>query len=1027
MLVQPVTPLVLDYGRVYENCNPAQREAIERTEGTVLVVAGPGTGKTQIIAARITNILRQGNQPETILCLTYTDAGTIAMRERLLSFIGTDAYRVNIHTFHAFCNMVIQDNPSHFGFSDLRPVSELERSEIVQEVLDSLPHDNPLAREKGDLYSDTKGLLSLYGTMKREDWKIETVIAAVDEYVAALPDRPDMRYARNYKGYRAGDLKQHLVDAETAKFERLAAAVRSFDDFQRLMREKRLYDFDDMILWVIDAFTTHPELLTEYQERYQYVLVDEYQDTSGSQNEVVDLLMSYWDDPNLFVVGDDDQSIYRFQGANIENILSFHHKYRPWPVTLTGNYRSTRQILAAATALIRENVERLANSDTASGLNITKELVAHRPDGEKPELRVYPTLFQEAIGIAREIEERHRRGEEMSRVAVLYRNHRQAGQVIRYLNARGVPFSTRRRENVLETPVIRHLLTILKYLAGEMQKPHGGERLLFRLMSHASLGLAPLEVARLYAPGSGGEGVPRPPVRERLRSAGFAALAELIDESIGEYGSHPLPEFVHRLLTRFGILSHVSRANDAVWQMTALNTFFSFIGEECAKAPRLSLARLVELVEIMEKRDIALPADRVVFDRCGVNFITTHSAKGLEFETVYLIGCNEAEWEGKRVPVSFAMPPNLLAHHPVHSNGNVEELRRLFYVAMTRAEKTLVISYADRTDADKQLAKSRFIAELERTETVVCNACQLETRELETAMQFCLREAPAPDGNLFTADFVGERLREYKLSVSHLNTYLKCPRTFFFETVLRVPEPKNAAMAFGTSVHKALEHLFKAMQHSPDHSFPPKEEFIARFEREMQRNQDAFTEVEFTRRLKGGMETLSSLYDRQTPVWHRDVVLEEHFQTMLDDSVPINGLVDKLELFGKTVNLVDYKTGRYDKKKFQPPDPDKVQKALNDRKEPKHEDLHGGDYWRQAVFYTLLVEQNHKHSYQVASTEFCYVEPDRASGDFVNHRVEITPEDVAIVREQIREVYGKIMNREFDGRCGSVHCEWCRE
>jgi DNA helicase-2/ATP-dependent DNA helicase PcrA len=335
-----------------------------------------------------------------------------------------------------------------------------------------------------------------------------------------------------------------------------------------------------------------------------------------------------------------------------------------------------------------------------------------------------------------------------------------------------------------------------------------------------------------------------------------------------------------------------------------------------------------------------------------------------------------------------------------------------------------VISYAARTDNDKDLARSCFVAELERTGKVRSNSCQLESSELEEAMKCFLQELPEDHTDMFTSDLIGERLKDYKLSVSHLNAYLKCPRTFFFENILRVPQPKNAAMAFGTSVHKALEQVFRLMQLSAEQEFPPREDFIARFVREMQRNQDAFTEVEFDRRMKGGVDTLGQFYELNVPLWHKKVLLEKPFQTMLDDAIPLNGLVDKLELFGDKVNLVDYKTGKYNRKKFQPPDPLKVQKALDEKKEPKHEDMHGGDYWRQAVFYKFLVEHNPTNIYQVESTIFCHVEPDDKK-EFINQRIEITAEDEELVREQIREVYGKIMQREFGGTCNNEYCEWC--
>lgn len=1025
MIKRPVELKLIDPVKAYEECNPAQKSAIDQTDGAVMVVAGPGTGKTQIIAARIANIIGLGNSPENILCLTYTDAGTIAMRERLFSFIGTDAYRVNINTFHGFCNCVIQENPSYFGFSDLQPVSDLEKAEIVQKLLDALPHDNPLAKVAGDLHSDTKSLIDLYAAIKREGWSRSAEIAAIDDYIASLPDLPEMRYSRKYKEFKAGDLKLQEIEKETKKYERTRAAILSFADFQKLMREHKRYDFDDMIVWVIEAFNNNPELLIEYQERYHYTLVDEYQDTSSSQNSVVDLLMSYWEDPNLFVVGDDDQSIYRFQGANIENILSFDSKYSPRTVVLTENYRSTQQILDAAMALISLNDERIINSAASQVKGLTKNLVAARQSGgEKPEIRCYPSKQQEALGVALEIESGYTLGEDLSRVAVLFRNHSQADTIIRFLRGKGIPYSTRRREDVLKNPNVKHLLDILVYLSGEIEVPHSRESTLFMILQHPSLGFSPLDVARLYIDDNGKERG-RIPVRERLEGSGLAPVHELLEAAIAEYGAYSLQEYIHRILTRFGILAYISGQDDVIWQMTAMNTFFGFIREECAKAPFLTLDDLIRLVATMRSRNIMLQADRVVFSKRGVNLVTTHSSKGLEFDTVFLLGCNQADWEGKRAQTGFAVPPNRQVHKDAGESAKLEELRRLFYVAMTRAERRLFISYAARTDSDKPIARSQFVAELEKSAAVTSVEYELETEELEAAMQFILQPQPKEYDDLFRSDLIADRLKHFRLSVSGLNSYLKCPRTFFFESLVRVPQINSAAMAFGTSVHKALEYAFKVMKGSRDQSFPPVADFITRFEREMHRNREAFDEPLFNRRITAGRDTLSRYYESSTPLWHKTVLLEQAFETVLD-GVPLNGLVDKLEIRGDRAGLVDYKTGKYDRKKLQPPDPDKVRKAEAANSEPKPEDLLGSDYWRQAVFYKLLVENSPKHSYRVDSVLFSFVEPDESSGEFVNHHVEISREDEETVRQQIAHVYERIMNRDFGGCCKNRYCVWCR-
>lgn len=1032
MLIEAVEIRTIDFEDAYRAANPPQREAIDRTEGAVLVVAGPGTGKTQIIAARIAKIIQQGSQPENILCLTYTDAGTIAMRERLLSFIGATAYRVDILTFHAFCNTVIQANPSFFGYGDLQPVSELEKRAFVKEVLDALPHDNPLARVAGDLYSDAPNLLKLYEAMKKEDWRAEAIAAAVDLHLEELPSDPSMRYSRKYTDrksgtvYQPGDLKVDAFEAKRKSYLRLKAAVQTFADYQRVMGENRRYDFDDMILWVIAAFRENPELILDYQERYQYVLVDEYQDTSGAQNEIVDLLMEYWDDPNLFVVGDDDQSIYRFQGANIENILSFHGRYAPKVVPLTENYRSSQQILDAAGALIALNSQRLAG---APGLGVEKILRANRPEGVKPEVRVYPNLLQEALGIAREIEEQHARGGDLGRVAVLYRNHRQVEPLIDYFTGRGIPFSVRRREDVLQTTLIRRLVAVCRYLQGELVRPHGGERQLFHILHYPVFGLEPLEVARLFAMRrSADPDSPFLPVRELMRrEAGFRHASELIESLLSSLCGMTLQELVQAVINRFGFLTHAQGSAETIWNLEQLNTFFDFVKDETARTPRLTAEQFIAMLELMESQQIGLPAERIACNFGGVNLITCHSSKGLEFSCVYLLGCVESEWEKKRTPPSFTIPPNMLHLQRTADDGAVEELRRLFYVAMTRAEESLVISYASRDNNDKPLARSRFVAELEQSGLVTMSSLQFEPAELEEAMALLLLEPVPSVESIFKSDFVGELLRDYKLSVTHLNSYLACPRAFFYTRVLRVPEPRNGATAFGSSVHDSLEYLFTQMLRYPGRLFPPREEFIRVFIREMEKRQDSFTEVEFTRRLQKGAETLGMFYDRYVDTWHKDVFLEKNFTATLADGVRINGLVDKLEKFGDSiVNLVDYKTGRFDRKKFQPPDPARVARAVEAGKEPAFEDLHGGNYWRQAVFYKIMVESCPEQHYAVSSTEFVFVEPDEKSGGFISQKVEIEPEHEDIVREQIVTVYRKIMGREFEQGCNDRYCDWCR-
>ena len=256
--------------------NPAQRVAVEHIDGPTLVIAGPGTGKTHILAARIGQILtKTDTQPYNILCLTFTDAAVQAMRERLVSLIGPDANKVQINTFHSFCNRVIQDNLDLFGRQDLTQLDELERRQIIRQLLDELPHEHALKRGRGsDVYFYEKHLADLFKLMKTEAWTPQYISRKTDDWVAFLPQNPDFHYKISKKGlFSKGDLKTDSIADETEKMERLKAGAQLYYRFEALKSAAHRYDFDDMVLWVIEAFDRFPFLLRGYQEQFLYFLI----------------------------------------------------------------------------------------------------------------------------------------------------------------------------------------------------------------------------------------------------------------------------------------------------------------------------------------------------------------------------------------------------------------------------------------------------------------------------------------------------------------------------------------------------------------------------------------------------------------------------------------------------------------------------------------------------------------------------------------------------------------------------------
>ncbi|MEP6949736.1 MAG: ATP-dependent helicase, partial [Ginsengibacter sp.] len=487
------------FNEEYNRLNPEQQKAVDTIEGPVMVIAGPGTGKTQILAARIGKILLETDvSPRNILCLTYTEAGSLAMRRRLLQFIGPDAYKVNIYTFHAFCNDIIQENLSLFEKASLNPVSDLERIQLYKSLIDNLPKNNILKRYRGDVYYEISNLQHLFSTIKREGWTPEYITERIDVYLKRIKDDENFKYKNSRKGaYNKGDYKP-AFEEEISRMEKLCAAVNEFSNFQSLMKQNNLYDFDDMINWVITVFKEYKNVLANYQEKFQYILVDEYQDTSGTQNQIVQLLISFWESPNIFVVGDDDQSIFRFQGANIENMENFANSYEALlKIVLTNNYRSTQPILDISRSLIDRNTERLINKFEG----LTKNLVAAHERVKhlkhQPVIVEYNTVKDEMADITNKVEKLIESGIEPGRIAVIYKENVYGEQLIKYFRLKNIPVFSKRNINIIQDPFAKKILQILRYLAAEYDIPYGGDELLFEIMHFDFYKIPPIEIAKL--------------------------------------------------------------------------------------------------------------------------------------------------------------------------------------------------------------------------------------------------------------------------------------------------------------------------------------------------------------------------------------------------------------------------------------------------------------------------------------------------------------------------------------------------
>jgi len=1018
----------------YARLNPEQKQAVDAIEGPVMVVAGPGTGKTQILASRIARILLETQvSPQNILCLTYTDAGTVAMRKRLLHFLGTEAFKVNIHTFHSFCNKVIQQNTRQLNKQDLEPLSELERVQYIKELIDGFDNDNELKRFKGDVYYDLRNLAKLFSDMKREAWEPETLLQHIEHYVnVTIPENFTHKKNKD-KGLTQEGHKQ------VEKMQKTKAAVNAFNKYQSILASRNRYDFDDMINWVIRLFNEYPDVLLGYQEQLQYILVDEYQDTSGSQNKIVEMLTSYWEDnPNLFVVGDDDQSIYRFQGANVENMVAIRTRLSKnlKTVVLNANYRSVQPILDAAQALIDKNSRRLIYQIPG----LTKVLKTERPElmhlRTLPVIRSYENEFSENVDIANSVKELLDSGIHPGKIAIIYREHKYGDELQKFLHIAGVPYYAKRSLNLLNDHFISRILNIMRYFIAEDDKPYSGEYLLFEMLHYDFFTVEPLFIAKITNDVYENQRRKKGPqtLKEYIHtvdvkqsgllfptdpdSAELGRIGALLNMLQKDIHNLPLQQWFEKLINEAGVLAYIMQHEEKIWLMEKLSCIFDYIKEETHRNPLCTVKDFIELTELMIDNGLRLPLIQTTGNETGVNLLSCHGSKGLEFEHVFLLGARADVWEEKRKSnYGFIIPPSVFEggdeDSAVTEEEAFEELRRLFYVAITRAEKHLYISYPRMKNDGKEIMPSAFTEDIRlalELETEMINLDE-ETRFRYQSLRFGLIRKPILQQA--EKDYIDGMLSSFVMNVTALNNYLDCPLKFYYNTLVKVPGAKSEHASFGSAVHTALKLFYDhSKQHNP---YPTKEYFIEQFEHALHKEREVFTAESFGRFKEHGGRVLTAYYQHKFENRKADqfILNEYRLDNVALDNIPLKGFADLISFYGNDIIITDFKTGDPLKAKIQ------FKRPGEDDKKPD-----GGNYWRQAVFYKIMVDRLPKN-WKVQHAEFEFIEPDKKN-KFETIRVNITPEDEQLVSLQINETWEKIKNHDFYTGCGKEDCHWCR-
>lgn len=965
------------FDALYTKLNPEQKKSVDTIDGPVLVLAGPGTGKTQVLALRIANILKKTQMNAyNILCLTFTESAAHEMRKRLTSIIGTAAYDVAIHTFHGFANSVIQEFPYTFnsqlgeeGEGELIAYTQLDdfsRFKIIEELLtkNHWDHLTPLKNNLIHLQQIARHLQEF----KRERIAPAFLENKAQEQIAqcnALLD--DEKITKT---------KKASIDIEIQKCKRTLELCKLYALYNRELAQKSRYDYEDMINWVIDALTNDPELALIYQEKYQYILVDEFQDTNNAQLELIKQLTSFYkDNPNLFVVGDPNQSIYRFQGASNYNIEQFRARYKKaCAVTLATNYRSGQGIIDAGCTLIHNNQTQAVQK-------------AHTKRDTQTDMSVYLHAHQEAYAIARALKARIAQKVKPSECAVLVRRNDQIADFVHALSLEKIPFQVIKGESVLTHPFVQKVLLLADIIV-DPSDPFAFAQLFYVYHEHFSLRDADIIKKATFK-------------RSKITDLTIDGKNFLhkIDTMATRIHELPLANAFIMILESFDILKNALRDANRLEKVTLLKALYNNAKEETGTLPEW-LAKL----RAMRTYGLDIASEPIVYGQDDAVVISTvHQAKGKEYDTVFLPQLHQNIWSKANRSIFYI--PALNAENDEHE-VQIQEERRLLYVGMTRAKTQLYLSCSE-FEKERAITPSRYIFEL--PENLTTHKSNEHVDETMTRVAHQLAPLPPVTFSDIETAWIKEIVAQQALSPTAFTTYKNCPKNYLIKNILRIPQVKSASQSYGTAIHATLEHFFIAYQQSG--ILPPENDMIAYFHTALE-NEYQLTAVDRKKFMGEGEKLLRQYYTTRSGEFTMPIHTEYSFRDISLNGIPLSGKIDKIEWIDpkeKSVRVIDYKTGHA-----------KTRNALMGL--TKDNDT---DYLYQLKFYQLLSELDHKFylKWKVGESALEFLD---SEGKFSRQSFTFNRADMDELKQEIKDTWDNIQNLKFEHNPDEKYrCEFC--
>ncbi|MDX1535723.1 MAG: ATP-dependent DNA helicase [Candidatus Spechtbacterales bacterium] len=1000
-----------------------QKEAVESEAPATMVIAGPGTGKTHILASRIEHLVKHQDIPaENILSLTFTKSGARAMKERVISFIGEDGYKIETNTFHGFAASLIDENPDVFGYRhDLKEATDIDRAKILRDIFDELNEDHKLEElhSPHDKYFYYNNVSNAIKTIKREGFTVEEFKNLVNDWQEKFDNIPDEEKISTHHT-RKGELKRDY-EKEQRNIDRNKELALIYEKYQEILKKRGLYDYEDMIIKAIEGLKDHEDIRHEIHNKYGAILVDEYQDTSGAQNRLLFLLIP--ENPNVFIVGDDDQAIYRFQGATIANFQEFLKKYPETKiVSLEDNFRSPQFLLNAALGIANKNPDRLT-----SILELPdKVLHAHGPHKEVEEVHVveFETDMEEHAYILEEIQKLHEEGSEWKDISIITLTNREQKELSDILRHHGIPTALSGDTDALSEPSVSMLFA----LAQACMNPHDNEDVMTLLLHPAT----PIKIEDVWKILE----IRNRKDNETIYSALKRAIEEdelsnkdeaentlnILHELSSSQSYKTGAEWLKDVLDKTGLMRWIEKQEEAPYIIANIRALTDEAKRVQAGNPSMRIKDIIDHFRAHRTLGIPLKPSLAQFAfENAVQIMTAHKVKGLEFENVFITHAVHGHWSGKRSRRGLVLPEEI----PVQEQ-NEDDARRVFYVALTRAKKQLYITYAKTytrgigglDDAARETHPSMFISELED---------QVPAKTIEKDVKELLEESVKPKtvSNNLQKEIIKNIVSSprFALNATSYNSFIECPRKFIYEKLFRVPTIKTFALTYGEAIHLALQKHF---------STPKEKRGIKSMMYTVNKyveNESTLSKEENEKLLERAESTLTAYYENTLQDEPEALFTEYSFPRGEVEwkNISITGKIDKIsplkpdEVLNDTasgevgsepkeVRIVDYKTNS------KTPSLNQILGKTKDQTQVK---LH-----RQLLFYKLLSENYLAFNYDVKEFILDFVE------DQKQRNVPLEKEAYQEFKDTLQDVWASIQTLEFlkpDNKdfphCGE--CKYC--